>query len=234
MARTVKFKSDIQRQTYQGFLSYLGLYIPAYRMPASKYYSLFNSALKSYINKSNDFEDIDSILDIDDVDLLTRILFSIEHRFAYVKRDDKKTEGLKYYIGYLKSRESANSSTQHKKYDIKDVVEEYEEGSLLDCHGSKYERSRKARKECLEYYGYTCRVCGFDFEKQYGKIGREFIEVHHRTEVSSYGGTNHKVHPIEDLIPVCSNCHSMLHRTRPAMSIADLSSLVKNRKDSCE
>ena len=234
MARTVKFKSDIQRQTYQDFLSYLGLYIPAYRMPASKYYSLFNSALKSYINKSNDFEDIDSILDIDDVDLLTRILFSIEHRFAYVKRDDKKTEGLKYYIGYLKSRESINSSTQHKKYDIKDVVEEYEEGSLLDCHGSKYERNRKARQDCLKYYGYTCRVCGFDFEKQYGKIGREFIEVHHRTEVSSYGGTNHKVHPIEDLIPVCSNCHSMLHRTRPAMSIADLSSLVKNRKDSCE
>jgi predicted HNH restriction endonuclease len=234
MARTVKFKSDIQRQTYQDFLSYLGLYIPAYRMPASKYYSQFNNAIKSYINKSNHFEDIDCILDIDDVDLLTRILFSIEHRFAYVKRDDKKTEGLKYYIRYLKSRESINSSTQHKKYDIKEVVEEYEEGSLLDCHGSKYERNRKARQDCLKYYGYTCRVCGFDFEKQYGKIGREFIEVHHRTEVSSYGGTNHKVHPIEDLIPVCSNCHSMLHRTRPAMSIADLSSLVKNRKDSCE
>jgi 5-methylcytosine-specific restriction protein A len=234
MARTVKFKNDIQRQTYQGFLSYLGLYIPAYRMPANKFYSQFNNAVKLYINKSSDFDDIDSILDIDDVGLLTRILLSIENRFAYVKRDDKKTEGLKYYIGYLKSRKSTNSPTQHKKYDIKDVVEEYEEGSLLDCHGSKYERSRKARNECLEYYGYRCRVCGFDFEKQYGKIGREFIEVHHRTEVSSYGGTNHKVHPIEDLIPVCSNCHSMLHRTRPAMSIADLSSLVKNSKDSCE
>lgn len=227
MARTVKFKSDIQRQTYQDFLSYLGLYIPAYRMPASKYYSLFNSALKSYINKSNDFEDIDSILDIDDVDLLTRILFSIEHRFAYVKRDDKKTEGLKYYIGYLKSRESTNSPTQHKKYDIKDVVEEYEEGSLLDCHGSKYERSRKARKECLEYYGYTCRVCGFDFEKQYGKIGRYFIEVHHRTEISSYSGEKYKVDHIKDLIPVCSNCHSMLHRTRPALSIEELQSILK-------
>jgi predicted HNH restriction endonuclease len=234
MARTIQFKNDAQRQIYQGFLSYLGLYIPAYRMPASKYYSQFNSAVKAYINKSNDFENIDSILDIDDIVLLRRILVLIESRFAYVTRDDKKAEGLKYYIGYLKSRESTNSPTQHNKYDIKDIVEEYEEGSLLDCHGSKYERSRKARKECLEYYGYTCRICGFDFEKQYGKIGREFIEVHHRTEVSSYGGTNHKVHPIEDLIPVCSNCHSMLHRTRPAMSIADLTSLVKNIKDSTE
>lgn len=119
MARTIQFKNDAQRQIYQGFLSYLGLYIPAYRMPASKYYSQFNSAVKAYINKSNDFENIDSILDIDDVGLLTRILLSIENRFAYVKHDDRKAEGLKYYIGYLKSRESVKCSTQHNKYDIK-------------------------------------------------------------------------------------------------------------------
>jgi predicted HNH restriction endonuclease len=226
MARTVKFKSDIQRQTYQDFLSYLGLYIPAYRMPASKYYSQFNYAVKSYINNSNDFDNIDCILDIDDVDLLSRILISIESRFAYVKHDDKKAEGLKYYIGYLKSRESAKYTTQHYKYDIKDIAEEYEEGSLLDCHGSKYERSRNARKECLEYYGYTCRVCGFDFEKQYGDIGRNFIEVHHRTEISSCSGEKHKVDHINDLIPVCSNCHSMLHRTKPALSIEALQDII--------
>ena len=228
MARTVKFKSDIQLQTYHDFLSYLGLYIPAYRMPANKYYSQFNNAVKLYINKSSDFDDIDSILDIDDVGLLTRILFSIENRFAYVKHDDRKAEGLKYYIGYLKSRESVKCSTQDNKYDIKDVVEEYEEGSLLDCHGSKYERNRKARYECLEYYGYTCRVCGFDFEKQYGNIGRNFIEVHHITEISSYSGEKHKVDYIKDLIPVCSNCHSMLHRTRPALSIEELKSFIKD------
>ena len=227
MARTVKFKSDIQRQTYQDFLSYLGLYIPAYRMPANKFYSQFNNAVKLYINKSSDFDDIDSILDIDDVGLLTRILFSIENRFAYVKHDDRKAEGLKYYIGYLKSRESVKCSSQPNKYDIKDVVEEYEEGSLLDCHGSKYERNRKARNECLEYYGYTCRVCGFDFEKQYGDIGRNFIEVHHRTEISSYSGEKHKIDHINDLIPVCSNCHSMLHRTRPTLSIDELKRFLK-------
>lgn len=227
MARTVKFKSDIQRQTYQDFLSYLGLYIPAYRMPANKYYSQFNNAVKLYINKSSDFDNIDSILDIDDVGLLTRILFSIENRFAYVKHDDRKAEGLKYYIAYLKSRESVKCSSQHNKYDIKDVVEEYEEGSLLDCHGSKYERNRKARNECLEYYGYTCRVCGFDFEKQYGDIGRNFIEVHHRTEISSYSGEKHKIDHINDLIPVCSNCHSMLHRTRPTLSIDELKRFLK-------
>lgn len=217
MARTVKFKSDIQRKTYQGFLAYLGLYIPAYRMPASKYYSQFNSAIKSYISKSDEFENVDNILDIDDIDLLNRILISIESRYAYVTKDDKKTEGLKYYIGYLKNRKHSNK--QYNKYDIEDAVEEYNEGSILDCHGSKYERSRKARQECLEYYGYTCRVCGFNFEDKYGDLGRNFIEVHHKKEISSFLGENYNVDPIKDLIPVCSNCHSMLHRTRPALSV---------------
>ena len=231
MAKTVKFKSDAQCQTYQDFLSYLGLYIPAYRMPASKYYSQFNSAVKLYINNSSDFDYIDSILDIDDVDLLTRILYSIEHRFAYVKRDDRKSEGLKYYIAYLKSRDRVNSTTQHNKYDIKDVVEEYEEGSILDCHGTKYERNRKARQKCLDFYGYTCRVCGFDFEKKYGDIGHNFIEVHHKTELSSYAGENHNVDPVKDLIPVCSNCHSMLHRTKPTLSIEKLQMYLEGLKN---
>lgn len=224
MARTIKFKNENQRQVYLDFLSYLGLYIPAYRMPASRYYSLFNSTIKSYINKSTDFENIDSILDIDDIELLNRILISIESRFAYIRRDDKKAEGLKYYIAYLKHREHTNNIVQQHKYDI---VEDHEEGRILDCHGSKYERNRKARQECLEYYGYTCRVCGFDFEKKYGDIGRNFIEVHHRTEISSYSGEKHKVDYIKDLIPVCSNCHSMLHRTRPALSIEELQSILK-------
>ena len=226
MSRNIKFKSDSQKQNYQAFLSYLELRIPAFRMPTSKYYTQFNTAVRTYINKSVDFENIDSILDITDIDTLNSIRDSIMNRYAYIKHDDKKLEGLKYYIDYLCSNVD-NDKPDSATFRLQDIVEEYEEGSILDCHGSKYERNRKARQECLEYYGYACRVCGFDFEKKYGEIGREFIEVHHRTEVSSYGGKNHKVHPIYDLIPVCSNCHSMLHRTRPAMSVDDLSVMIK-------
>ena len=234
MARTVKFKNDTQKQNYLDFLSYLELRIPAHRMPTNKYYTQFNTAIKTYINKSANFENVDNILDITDIDTLNKIRDSIENQYAYIKRDDKKLEGLKHYIDYLCCKAVNKKHDCAEIFKIQDIVEEYEEGSLLDCHGSKYERNRKARQKCLKYYGYTCRVCGFDFEKTYGGIGREFIEVHHRTEVSSYGGKNHNIDPIKDLIPVCSNCHSMLHRTRPAMSIADLSSLVKKRKDSCE
>lgn len=228
MARTIKFKNDIQRQIYQGFLLYLGRYIPAYRMPANKYYSQFNSAVKLYINQSNDFEDIESILDIVDIDLLNRIIISIQSRFAYVKHDDKKIEGLKYYIDYLKNRDKILLN-QPQMYAIQDIVDKYEEGSVLDCHGSKYERNRKARQECLNFYGFKCRVCGFDFEEHYGSIGANFIEVHHRTAISSYGGKEYNVDPIKDLIPVCSNCHSMLHRTKPALSIEELQKYINSK-----
>ena len=51
-----------------------------------------------------------------------------------------------------------------------------------------------------------------DFETKYGKIGRDFIHVHHIDFISSKGGNKHKVDPISDLIPVCPNCHAMLHR----------------------
>ena len=46
--------------------------------------------------------------------------------------------------------------------------------------------------------------------------------MNNRTEISSFLGENHIVDPIKDLIPVCSNCHSMLHRTKPALAIETL------------
>ncbi len=62
-------------------------------------------------------------------------------------------------------------------------------------------------KNSLE--SYACSICGFDFEKVYGEIGQNFIEAHHKVPLASTGPTKTR---IEDLIPVCSNCHRMLHR----------------------
>ena len=194
-------------------------------MPASKYYSQFNTTIKSFINKSDEFENIENIIDIDDVDLLCRILISIQSRYAYVRKDDKKTEGLKYYIDFLKEREKNIESNTGTISVEQDFSEEYQEGGVLDCHGDKYERNHKAREECLKYYGYNCRVCGFDFEEIYGTRGRKFIEVHHRVPLSERK-EEYNVDPIRDLIPVCPNCHAMLHRTKPAITVEELISLI--------
>lgn len=48
----------------------------------------------------------------------------------------------------------------------------------------RYERSPKLRAAVLNKFGYKCAVCGFDFEKIYGQLGKNFIEVHHMIPVS--------------------------------------------------
>lgn len=69
-----------------------------------------------------------------------------------------------------------------------------------------------------------CEVCGFDFEKKYGEIGKEFIEAHHIKPVSEM--TEGQETKIEDLVMLCSNCHKMIHRKRPWLSKEELKNLI--------
>jgi 5-methylcytosine-specific restriction enzyme A len=98
---------------------------------------------------------------------------------------------------------------------------EYPEGALRRVAVNRYERDRRARAACIAHHGTNCAVCGFDFETRYGKLGRGFIHVHHLTELSSVG-SDYRVDPINDLRPICPNCHAMVHRVRPALSIRQL------------
>lgn len=102
---------------------------------------------------------------------------------------------------------------------------EFIEGSKKLTTTNRYERNREARTECLKYYGAVCCVCGFDFEKTYGKIGKGFIHVHHEVEISQIG-SKYKVDPVKDLKPVCPNCHAMLHQKRPAYTVGELQDIL--------
>ena len=69
--------------------------------------------------------------------------------------------------------------------------------------------------------------CGFDFEREYGKIGEGFIHVHHIVSVASVG-KEYKIDPVKDLRPVCANCHAMLHRKSPVpYTISELKEMRK-------
>ena len=76
---------------------------------------------------------------------------------------------------------------------------------------NKYERSSIARKKCIEFHGLSCKVCQLKFSEKYGDIGNDFIHIHHLTPIHTIG-KEYKVDYKNDLIPVCPNCHSMLHR----------------------
>jgi 5-methylcytosine-specific restriction protein A len=97
----------------------------------------------------------------------------------------------------------------------------YIEGSVSKVLVNRYERDLGARRACLESHGPSCKVCGIVFVDRYGEIGKDFIEVHHLRSISSIG-KEYCVDPIQDLVPVCPNCHSMLHTKVPPLSIKEL------------
>ena len=92
--------------------------------------------------------------------------------------------------------------------------QEFFEGGLSRVEVNKYERNPANRKICLAANGYICKICGFDFVKKYGKIGYHYIHVHHIVPVSKMD-TAYEINPVKDLIPVCPNCHAMLHQCDP-------------------
>lgn len=92
-----------------------------------------------------------------------------------------------------------------------EVPETLEEGKRKSVMVNVYERNPFARKQCIDYYGVQCQVCNLDFEKMYGEVGKDFIHVHHIKPLHEIK-QGYIVDPKKDLIPVCPNCHSMLHR----------------------
>lgn len=108
-----------------------------------------------------------------------------------------------------------------------DPGETFAEGAVAEVLVNRYERDPRARQACIEEYGYDCAVCGFNFEERYGELGKEFIHVHHLTDLSTVGD-DYEVDPKQDMRPVCANCHSMLHRdSRPARTIEALQELLQ-------
>lgn len=100
------------------------------------------------------------------------------------------------------------------------------EGLKRTIQVNTYERNPKARQKCIEYWKPICSVCDFEFEKIYGELGKGFIHVHHIIPVSEVGQA-YQVDPINDLRPVCPNCHAMLHRSNPPMTIEELKNNIK-------
>ena len=100
-----------------------------------------------------------------------------------------------------------------------------EEGAIFSEIVKKYERSRYNRALCLKFYGFMCRGCGDELEEKYGPIGTDVIHVHHIVPVSQMGNS-YQLNPIKDLVPLCPNCHNIVHRVNPPLELNDLRTLT--------
>lgn len=105
------------------------------------------------------------------------------------------------------------------------------EGAKKTVVVNQYERNPEIRKRCIAAHGYKCQVCGMDFEKTYGEIGKDFIHVHHKVPISTIG-EEYQPDPVNDLVPVCPNCHAMLHRGMDGkvLKVEKLKEIYQERK----
>jgi hypothetical protein len=142
--------------------------------------------------------------------------------FARAEKQKARSIGKVSQIGRL---------TSQKRKPTVMFAEELTETSMFPEGGRKtiivnaYECNGRARDLCVKHYGAICSVCGFDFEWQYGTLGKGFIHVHHIIQISTIR-KKYKIDAKKDLRPVCPNCHAMLHRESETMSIEALKAIL--------
>lgn len=103
------------------------------------------------------------------------------------------------------------------------------EGAAFRVHVNAYERNTEARQKCLKHFGFRCRACDIDFGERYGALGQGYIHVHHIKPIHQCGGA-YKVDPIKDLIPVCANCHAMIHRRADPLTVDDVKAMLAGQR----
>jgi 5-methylcytosine-specific restriction protein A len=115
------------------------------------------------------------------------------------------------------------------QYSNPEEVIGYPEGATSQVLVNKYERDPRNRAAAISIHGYYCLACGFDFEKLYGDLGRDFIIVHHVIPVSQLGA-DYVINIAKDLITLCANCHAMIHRQDPPLTLDQLKAKLKSRQ----
>lgn len=102
------------------------------------------------------------------------------------------------------------------------------EGKVRVISSNVYERDPRNRRLAILYHGMTCKACGFNFFDVYGEHGKDFIEIHHIKPLHQLQGQEIHIDPKKDMIPLCSNCHKMIHRRKNIiLSVDELKTMLR-------
>ena len=99
------------------------------------------------------------------------------------------------------------------------------EGRASAYTGTRYERDQELRERAILIHGCTCSACGFNFEAFYGEYAKGFIHIHHVEPLFETG--EKRVDPETDLVPLCANCHAVVHRKRDkTLTVEELQAMM--------
>jgi len=124
-----------------------------------------------------------------------------------------QSEAESCYVSFYNNFLINNPVNKSELNDDGQDFESHDEGKPDRKYTTTYERDPFLRKEAIRIHGVTCKACSFNFYKYYGDYGKGLIHIHHKVPISEYGGSR-KVDPKEDLIPLCPNCHAIVHRMK--------------------
>ena len=148
-------------------------------------------------------------LDLPSEDILINELESLVNCFdLLVSRGG--VDNLETAIDILDDDGSVNSIIEKRRYN----------------RHSRIERNSNASKAAKNIHGFICQGCGFDFVKFYGIRGEAYIEAHHLIPLESLEeGQSVSMSPENDFAVLCANCHRMVHRKKPLLSLEELKKL---------
>lgn len=101
----------------------------------------------------------------------------------------------------------------------------YAEGRRMAAERLFFARNPRLAAAAKAHHGTACMVCGFDFGHAYGELGAGYIEAHHLDPLSERDPaewTAEVTTSVEQVAVVCANCHRMIHRKRPALTLDEL------------
>lgn len=225
------------KQNRTDFEVYLRGKLPIGSDPA-KFSRTLDSKIKQFYKTKlqKGFETLYSIIDENKVFTIKQEIVShpslVYHRG---KSGDSRIEGLDMYIGYLRNR--TNSSTQSSstvssmpkaKRVIKRSTPAYE-GKHIEKETVVIQRNRAERQKCVDHYKCTCVACGLRMKDKYGELGDGVIEVHHLNPIHLFDDS-HRVNYLEDLVTLCPNCHTMIHKLADPGDIEGLKQIIEENK----
>ncbi len=116
-------------------------------------------------------------------------------------------------------RGMGNNDEDRPKEEVEDLSG-FPEGAKTKITVNRYERDRRNRKAAIDFHGSACLACNVRMAERYGEIADNFIQIHHTKSLSTSDEYTPNVET--DLIPLCPNCHAVVHLVDPPMTLEDL------------
>lgn len=149
-----------------------------------------------------------------DRDLLTTANHSDLITFKNSTRLFRRSEWNKKHVQQTKNNLAKEFFIEGQKYNVTLV---------------RYERNRNARKQCLQEKGHFCTICDMSFNATYGDFCNNFIHVHHVQRIADRKEAG-PVDPGQDLIPLCPNCHAVVHLRNPPYTPEEVKKMIYTQK----